>query len=81
METDSQKIPETEEECLSVDLVNEVDVFSGGVEDIADQVALRRVPGTQALVVRHDALFEMDENKSKLIKRAILGFLLRSVNW
>jgi hypothetical protein len=56
---------------LSVDLVNEVDIFSGGVEDVADQVALRRVPGTQALVVRHDALFEMYKNNSKLIKRVI----------
>ena len=57
---------------MSVDLVNEIDVFSGGVKDVADQVTLRRVPGTQSLVVRHDALFEMDENNSKLIKRVIL---------
>ena len=41
---------------MSVDFVDEVDVLSGRVEDVAHQVAFDRVPRARPLVVGDDAL-------------------------
>ena len=54
--TCKRKIPEAEKKCLSVDLVDKVNVISGGVQDVANQVAFDRVPRARSLVVRNDAL-------------------------